>query len=1101
MSDGNRASFLEIFNEAAEIEAAAERAAFLAQACGDDAALRGKVEELLATHEAMGAKSGFLSGATNEIMAGAGAEKVGRYKLLQKIGEGGWGIVFMAEQTEPVRRRVALKIIKPGMDTRSVLARFEAERQALAMMDHPHIARIFDAGATENGHPYFVMELVRGIKITDYCDQKRLPTAERLQLFTLVCQAVQHAHQKGIIHRDIKPSNILVTSDDGKPVPKVIDFGVAKAASDVQLTDKTLFTRFEMFVGTPAYVSPEQAEFNAQGVDTRTDIYALGVLLYELLTGHTPFDSETLLHSGVDAMRRTIREQEPQRPSTRLRQLTPETVETVAAQRQSEQRKLIALVRGDLDWIVLKALEKDRTRRYETANGLALDVRRFLDHEPIAARPPSARYAFVKWTRRHRGAFVASAAVVAALLLGMIVSAWQAVRATRAEHEQRTLRVKSDDARREADDARNEAMVRAYAADMKAASIAIADGNLGQANALLDRYTPAPGRRDVRGFEWGILRSRVAGDEIASFDHTGINAGVALAPDGTWVAAGVKFGDVRVWETTTGKLLHTFPALKKREPRCSVAISPDGKMFAYLSDDSIWVRGTAQWEVRREIPARADVIAFSPDGRLVWGGERGLHFVNTQTFADEFEMPARTVNQSAMLSFTADGVKVCVRPEPDVFEIWDVAGKSRLTRLAFDRFCTAVISPDGRFVALGTPAGQLHLWDVAAEKAVAKVEAHATWLLGAAFTADSRRLATAGGDQSVRMWDLTAPEPLAADIGKWRGHWNEVWAVEFSRDGKRFVTGGKDAKVKLWNAEPPTRRLIEVAIAGDAENGGFSTDSALFRIRLPDRIQFRRVADGALAGEWVLPEEYRKQHGHYFGDGILFCTAAGGAALHEFPSAKIERQIDCAAAPAAMVAGLSRDGRTLATVRTEKAALDLWDFTTGQRLADPPGYQHNTGTPTGNRVSFSPDGRRVAYLAQDLQVNIYDLEKRAVVHELKGFAWFLYCAAWSPDGRWLVTSGWDGTVVVWNPDTGLRTMSALRGHFAGVPTLTFSADSRTLVTHGAERTIRFWNLPTGTEVLTLRDADAYWQCPISPDGRSLLWKRTSDAVFQVETAR
>ncbi len=362
---------------------------------------------------------------------------IGRYKLLEKIGEGGFGVVYVAEQREPVKRRVALKIIKLGMDTRQVVARFEAERQALAMMDHANIAKVFDAGATDAGRPYFVMELVRGLKITDYCDQHNLPARERLNLFIQVCQALQHAHQKGIIHRDIKPSNVLVTVNDGVPVPKVIDFGIAKATQG-ELTDKTVYTQFQQFIGTPAYMSPEQAEMTSLDIDTRSDIYALGVLLYELLTGKTPFEQKDLLKAGLDGMRRMIREQEPLRPSTRVSSLHDDERTTTAKRRGLEAPKLVSLLRGDLDWIVMKCLEKDRTRRYETANGVAMDVHRYLNHEPVVAARPSALYTFQKFSRRHRAALATTTAFVFLLVVGIIVSVSQAVRATRAEKSVRT---------------------------------------------------------------------------------------------------------------------------------------------------------------------------------------------------------------------------------------------------------------------------------------------------------------------------------------------------------------------------------------------------------------------------------------------------------------------------------------------------------------------------------------------------------------------------------------------------------------------------------------------------------------------------------------
>jgi serine/threonine protein kinase len=444
-----------LFIEALEKEDPAERAAFLERACAGDAALRQRIERLLARHQE---DSGFLEApatppllpprpeaaadhpelpATADLATfrepvreGPGTV-IGPYKLLEQIGEGGFGIVFLAEQQAPVRRKVALKVLKPGMDSREVSARFEQERQALALMDHPHIAKVLDAGQTAGGRPFFVMDLVRGVPVTDYCDQAQLTARERLELFGQVCQAVQHAHQKGIIHRDLKPSNVLVTLQDGKAVPKVIDFGIAKALGQ-QLTDKTLHTGFAEMIGTPLYMSPEQAARSGLDVDTRSDIYSLGVLLYELLTGTTPFDRERLREVGYDEWRRLLREEEPPRPSTRLSTLGG-AVATVAAQRQSDPRRLSQLLKGELDWIVMKCLEKDRGRRYESASALAQDIERYLHDEPVLACPPSRWYRLGKVLRKHRAAVLTAAAFVGLLLAGAAVSTWLALRATQAE--------------------------------------------------------------------------------------------------------------------------------------------------------------------------------------------------------------------------------------------------------------------------------------------------------------------------------------------------------------------------------------------------------------------------------------------------------------------------------------------------------------------------------------------------------------------------------------------------------------------------------------------------------------------------------------------
>jgi len=515
----------EIFDAALEIQDAAERSAMLDRACGEDAQLRSRVRELLADHAraeqffsdcstAIATTAADLADfakyetATDEAEDAIGSS-IGPYKILQKIGEGGCGVVYMADQEKPVRRRVALKIIKLGMDTKSVIARFEAERQALAMMSHPNIARVLDAGTTETGRPYFVMELVHGIRITKYCDENSLSTTERLEIFIRVCQAIQHAHQKGIIHRDIKPSNILVSQLDGVPVPKVIDFGIAKAMQE-KLTDRTLFTLYGHFIGTPAYMSPEQALMSVVDVDTRSDIYSLGVLLYELLTGKPPFEQEELLATGIDGLRRTLNDREPHRPSTKLDTLAPAELTITAHRRHVEPFKLRTELRGDLDWIVMKALEKDRNRRYETANGMALDVQRYLDNEPIQARPPSRSYRLKKLIRRNKVVFAAGAAVALAISIGFGISTMMFLREREARQEQARLREVADRA------LENEAGLRLKAENRERitqAAFLISRDQFEEADALVDRVTEIEPSLEAESVlrrlgEWHVINSQ-----------------------------------------------------------------------------------------------------------------------------------------------------------------------------------------------------------------------------------------------------------------------------------------------------------------------------------------------------------------------------------------------------------------------------------------------------------------------------------------------------------------------------------------------------------------------------------------------------------------
>jgi len=664
--DSNREREDEVYFTAVGIADPTARASYLDDACAGNAALRKVVEEMLATQEAADAlitrASASFATAVREIegtapVTGAGAAGVddicgthiGRYKVLQRLGEGGCGAVYLAEQELPVRRRVALKVIKLGMDTKSVIARFETERQVLALMEHPNIARVLDAGATESGRPYFVMELVTGTKITDYCDQNKLPIPERLDLYIQVCHAVQHAHQKGIIHRDLKPSNILVTLQDGKPVPKVIDFGVAKAIQ-TNLIGPSLTTSNGHLIGTPAYMSPEQAAMRGVDVDTRSDIYSLGVLLYELLCSLTPFDGNQLLKAGLDQMRRILRETEPKRPSDRLFSFNVAELHRVAARRATTAPNLVSHLRGDLDWIVMKALEKDPARRYETAYGFLKDIERYLHQEPVAARPQTRIYRFQKLVRRNRLVFAAGAAVTLALAVGLGTAVWMLFRerelrqrAVAAEKAQAHLRQVAERGLANELELRRQSTARD--AIVQAAAL-INQQAFDRADELMARVPQEnPTLEGVEVFrtlgDWNAVNGKwlAARDRFYQLRHANrIEKASDTSLDITRAAvAYIECQDTEGYEHFRQRVLETYagttdPAVAERVVKNCLLQPASAPLLSLLSPFV---------EVANQLLAQKDFAAVETDGRVSWGclsvallEYRAGHWVDAQTWAE-----------------------------------------------------------------------------------------------------------------------------------------------------------------------------------------------------------------------------------------------------------------------------------------------------------------------------------------------------------------------------------------------------------------------------------------------------------------------------------
>lgn len=1132
-----------IFGLALEIDSASEREEYLSHACGGDVELRQRIDELLKDHFAAGdfLNTGPLVETRIAPPDEAIGSMIGPYKLQERLGEGGMGIVYVASQSHPIRRTVALKILKPGMDSREVLGRFQAERQILALLDHPCIAKVHDAGITDSGHSYFVMELIRGVPITEYCDQHKLSLRERLELLRQVCQGVQHAHQKGIIHRDLKPQNVLVSELDGVPTPKLIDFGVAKAL-DQKLSEVTIHTKHTELLGTPLYMSPEQFYRNTLDIDTRSDVYALGMLLYQLTVGVIPFGDLRFSSLSYDEQRRVVLDVEIIRPSRRIKGLRPEVCQPISVQRGVEQRGHAQQLRGELDWIILKSLEKDRSRRYGSAEALAADLRRYLDDEPVEACPPSQWYQLKKLAHKHRLAISLSGISLGLILIVSLLATGITYRqlqiAERLAEENAQLATSEQIARRDAN--------QQLAISLFEQSYGKCDPNdassgllwlaraLRRANELGATNLDRPLRRQIAAW------SRLIAPVQAVWSHPQSIKGAWLSPHAEIGVSVSVDGRVRIVDSATGSdrlLSINYPGNVN-----DAELSPDGKLLAICGAD-----GTARlWETTSEQPlgrvlvhsAPVNRIAFSPDSRrIITGSEDHKTRVWETSTGKALGEPWQHDSAVSSVVFSPDGMKVAVGTANGQLSIGPGTGEADvITKTgAHQRYITSVqFSPDGRLLVTTSLDKSAKVWYVSTLAPHGPDLQHEHWVDEASFSPDGEFLATIVLDHSVRVWQTSTGKPYGDPFR----HDARISTARFSPDGNSLLTAGMDWKVRIWDWRSGKRRGSSIncgagigcasfdatgtkIVTGD--DRGFVRIWDISRRMFSGRRQFsthnnaealavspdgkRLLTAGEFEGQlWNL--ENRRPTGPVMkiaggvsqaifspdSQYLLICTKYSSNTASLWRVSSSERLGSEIEHPDDVLSGVfSRDGNSFMTASMDRF-VRFWDRDTQQPFGSP--LEHPGAVIA---LAVSPDGRMLISGCVDGQVRRWVLRTRQLIEPIMQHDGEVWCLTFSPDGRTIISGGFDHQVRFWDAETGKSIQMPLDHGDVAVQEMSITPDGEALLVTTGRIEALFWNLPLNKP---LGPAFPIFHHPgaicITPDGTRYLWASSENTVSEDE---